>query len=379
MGEHRRDTHNTGKSRFTFISPPAGVSMSSSKRRPTSGRRIVQETDLRFGSWKDELQHNVRHVPSRLYQRLDSHRDEVLFVVFSPCGSKLASCSRDFRTIIFRIGLNSTFVQEAILHHDSAACRAVWWPQAPYDTILVVTESTHDDLGGKLEIWRIISSSAETDVSAASPNGSSDSQVHNAQRISRFLNTPFDIYTALISWTSTAPTCETTLCFTVGRSLRREAHHWVQWLEVRPGPQSSASSLDEPLARLRLQHKMNYLHCLVASSHDMGQRILGMSRTTPNLCDQLCVMSLDQLSRRAPELGEAAASPPSYDVPMHTKQLDQRAVLSARWSQRGDFILLNTRPHACADSARVGQEESSRAAQPTFDALLHRTVPDLST
>merc|ERR1711953_265343 len=94
---------------------------------------------------------------------------------------------------------------------------------------------------------------------------------------------------------------------------------------------------------------MNYLHCLVASSHDKGQRILGMSGRTPNLCDQLCVMNLDQLSRRVVDMAEDA---PSYELPMNTKQLDQRALLSAKWSQRGEFILLNTRPHVSAGSAR---------------------------
>eukprot|EP00438_Fugacium_kawagutii_P024967 Skav217958 [mRNA] locus=scaffold3450:29789:38377:+ [translate_table: standard] len=45
----------------------------------------------------------VLHAPSHRLTQLTDHGDEVLFVVFSPCGTRLASCSRDLQTIIFKV------------------------------------------------------------------------------------------------------------------------------------------------------------------------------------------------------------------------------------------------------------------------------------
>ena len=68
------------------------------KRTACEETSILNSEDLSVPCWKNEVKHNVESVPSHLVQCLKSHRDEVLYVAFSPCGTRLASCSRDYRT-----------------------------------------------------------------------------------------------------------------------------------------------------------------------------------------------------------------------------------------------------------------------------------------
>ncbi|CAE8672672.1 unnamed protein product, partial [Polarella glacialis] len=161
-----------GKSRFNFLSPPKPLAATGGSSSSSSLPRLAGC----HGSWKQELEHNVCNAPSRLLTRLLEHKDEVLFVVFSPCGTRLASCSRDLRTVIFKVkttdstssslpgnsdhcaedcstanmaGCSSrtrrrapdpTFEREAVFIHQTAPCRAIWWPIPPYNTVAVSTE-----------------------------------------------------------------------------------------------------------------------------------------------------------------------------------------------------------------------------------------------
>ncbi|CAK9052913.1 Hypothetical protein (Fragment) [Durusdinium trenchii] len=164
--ERRRRTaamrHNpslAGKSRFAFLSPPVRETGSTAAEMA----RCDCEEALRpveVSSWKQELKHNVLHAPTQLWTRLEDHRDEVLFVVFSPCGTRLASCSRDLQTMVFKVSYRLAepepsegedsqasrprasphFELEAIFTHQTAPCRAIWWPIPPYDTVAVSTE-----------------------------------------------------------------------------------------------------------------------------------------------------------------------------------------------------------------------------------------------
>merc|ERR1712137_40295 len=94
------------------------------------------------GSWKEELKHTIMNTPSQELYRFEDHADEVLYAVFSPCGTKLATCSRDCVTIIYDI-LEPTYPIRARLQHERPAAVPVyaeWWPEAPYSRIVITID-----------------------------------------------------------------------------------------------------------------------------------------------------------------------------------------------------------------------------------------------
>jgi len=150
-----------GKSRFRFLAPP-GDTCSNEEGAMQGDIAASTMSVLEATSWKLELRRTVQNAPLNLLQRIDVHTDEVLFVVFSPCGSRLASCSRDNTTRIFRCtgeGHDFRYEEEAVFIHETAPCRAVWWPVAPYDTLLVVLQADGGDYQTStfVEGWRITS------------------------------------------------------------------------------------------------------------------------------------------------------------------------------------------------------------------------------
>merc|ERR1719401_3337082 len=68
--------------------------------------------------------------------------------------------------------------------------------------------------------------------------------------------------------------------------------------------------------------------------------------------------------------------------------MGERVVLSAKWNQRGDLLLLNTRPYARSDRPQAtgvtelggrGVDVAEPSHGASFEDLLHRPAPDLST
>lgn len=443
-----RNPSLAGRSRFSFIAPPGNCW--SHRPNPLSRKTAPLDWSLnRCGSWKRELENNVRSVPSRQLQRLADHRDEVLFVIFSPCGTRLASCSRDCSTRIFGLrwaapaatgegrpsatpGPNASvpfFEVEAELLHGTPACRAAWWPAAEpgasHSTIIVLTEdiSYHAFHGESfIEVWEVPPPDPPSAAARSSPGGRPSPSRRKRKRknaccIFRKRNQPFDIHTAIIAWPPSGLTAGATvlssrvdagdrpdpradLCFLAGQTISLEAGMYVQWLEVWPGPQRpefrrfAATGVVSPLAWLRAPCGVNYLHALQAEPGERCSRLLALTGSTPHMCDELARLDLGKLKLR--EDGDEAA--PVYDMAFETRSMGERIILSVRWSKKGDFILLNTRPYASAKqrcAVNAGSEEgetaggysscSSRATahegppRATLEEALQRPVPDLST
>ena len=118
--------HSRGKTRFFFVSndggasPPAAPELRGACKRgaladaePSSSRskaspgRGVDEPIVRNGSWCEEMKQNVLQLPQREAATLRDHTDEVLDLQFSHDGLRLATCSRDFTTLIYEIELGS--------------------------------------------------------------------------------------------------------------------------------------------------------------------------------------------------------------------------------------------------------------------------------
>eukprot|EP00929_Paragymnodinium_shiwhaense_P110249 TRINITY_DN7709_c1_g2_i1.p1 TRINITY_DN7709_c1_g2~~TRINITY_DN7709_c1_g2_i1.p1 ORF type:complete len:706 (+),score=108.20 TRINITY_DN7709_c1_g2_i1:285-2120(+) len=448
----RHNPSLAGKSRFTFLEPPASSKLSQRRLSACNeGYELFQKQAemSRDGAsssssagrqhkrtLKQELRRNVRYAPSRMLQRLEGHSDEVLYVVFSPCGTRLASCSRDLKTMIVRVryadyleqeGEDATlsskpeaaarcrrqpmFETEAIFPHQTSPCRATWWPAAPYDLLVVSTEDAGWQGASKAEIWQILPPDA-ADAMAMPADGLPVG--HNARCLFQGHSRPFDIYAAIIPWPppSIAPLAlgedlSSRLCFLAGCAVFREYEHYVQCLNVWPGPQHPSFRAGAenaglggltPLARIRLEGEMNYLHCLEAGpGEEAGLRILAMTGSTPHLCDEIGMLKLDGVARR--QNGVAVEDRvPTYEAPVVVKGMGERVVLSAKWNQRGDMLFLNTRPYA---RPRSNSGSSSATSPPppqggqrppqagplsrasgmadSFEDLLSRPAPDLST
>jgi len=436
----RHNPSLAGKSRFSFTAPPA---QTWPRRLGTPDARFPggARSPMRFPTWKQELEHNVKQAPSRMLCRLTEHSDEVLFVVFSPCGTRLASCSRDLRTVIFRVRYGTTqvdgcaegftggsssssshsrrvaeptFDPEAVFMHKTAPCRVTWWPVAPHDMLAVSTEDAGWHSDSKVEIWEILSRESQraaVDGTDAALGGMAVDEDHegggeeaeslpegaNARCLFRGQNRPFDIYAPFFTWPQPGEAFAdgpdkdpSKLCFLAGWAVFREQGHYVQWLNVWPGPKHPAFRIGHelgdgggnatlvPLARLRLEGDMNYLHCLEVGPNTESSRILTMTGSTPHLCDEIGIIDL----KRVWPTGARDLETPTFGAPAEVASLGQRVVLSAKWSQRGDFVILNTRPYAL--SARSTTSSRSRhdlrAPEPrSFEELLHRPAPDLST
>lgn len=401
----QRNPSLAGRSRFVFIAPPGDVRLQDMSS-PACETSSLDGSLLRFGSWKQELEQNVQNVPSRLLHRFEHHADEVLFVTFSPCGMRLASCSRDCRTIIYRRrcgdgcgdrcaspGSSSSssdpcFDQEAVLQHKTPSCRAVWWPAEPYTTIMIMTEDvSYQGFHGAstVEIWRI---SSDEVMSTAGTTAAGFASIDNvapqpplagqAQLIFRRRNKPFDIHTAIVPWPLLLPQDLDALCFLAGNDITYEAGRCIQWLDVWRGPTHpdfhlTCGRIARPLALLRVECGMggNYIHSLQAGPGEKCHKLLGMSGSTGHLCDQLVMMDLLCLRRQDAATDDDVT--PRYNVDAKGLFMGQRILLSVKWSRCGNLILLNTRPYA--DIGHHGA--SARRADAFIDDPF--PMPDLST
>jgi len=186
----------------------------------------------------------------------------------------------------------------------------------------------------------------------------------------------------------------TSLCFLAGWSVLREQENYVQWLNVWPGPKHPSFTPGQellgqaarpgvnssqgcvPLARVRLEGDMNYLHCLEVGPGSQGSRILAMTGSTPQLCDEIGI----DLSQLTPHVNtDAQEDPiPQYKAPVQVRGMGGRVVLSAKWNSNGDLLMLNTRPYVQGTSLPLGANHQ-RSANASFEDLLTRPAPDLST
>merc|ERR1711957_26085 len=72
-----------------------------------------------------------------------------------------------------------------------------------------------------------------------------------------------------------------------------------------------------------------------------------MTGSTPHLCDEIGVIDLDLLQPRNEDVGEvwrSVEAVQAYSLSVTVVPMDERVVLSAKWSRDGNFILVNTRP-----------------------------------
>merc|ERR1711971_270281 len=117
-----------------------------------------------------------------------------------------------------------------------------------------------------------------------------------------------------------------------------------------------------------------------------------MTGSTPHLCDEIGMLLLNNAGRR--QAGNITIAfddgVPTYDAPVVVKAMGERVVLSAKWNQRGTLLLLNTRPYARARTSSTSSAASSQGTPtqgnvssntvlPSFEDLLSRPAPDLST
>jgi WD40 repeat protein len=103
-----------------------------------------------------------------------------------------------------------------------------------------------------------------------------------------------------------------------------------------------------------------------------------MTGSTPHLCDEIGIIDLTQLQQRvAAEYEEVSV--PQYDAPVQVRSMGSRVVLSAKWNQRGDLIILNTRPYVRHVADPRSTSVQGTAPHASFEDLLQRPAPDLST
>jgi len=107
-----------------------------------------------FSSWREEVKHTIVNTPSEELHRFEDHSDEVLYAVFSPCGTKLATCSKDCETIIYDIS-EPKYPIKARLQHDkpyAVPVYAEWWPESHCSRI-VITVDYWQQMMPVFEVW----------------------------------------------------------------------------------------------------------------------------------------------------------------------------------------------------------------------------------
>jgi len=131
---HTGPWHARGKTRFRFLQPPVGseaeallAAEEESEEEPMDrdGKKIDGDAGTssattcggRFDSlpWRSEYRRLVLSLPAREVACLTDHSDEVLDLQWSPDGNFLATCSRDFTTIVYDV----TWVPSAGSRSDS--------------------------------------------------------------------------------------------------------------------------------------------------------------------------------------------------------------------------------------------------------------------
>lgn len=343
------------RSRIRFLEPRQDdtAGNSSSSTAPAGSSLPSPNKLLRFSTWREELRHTAAFTPNRLRSRLADHEDEVLFVTFSPCGSRLATCSRDTRTLIYTFDLSGRASRSAELKHSSAAVHAQWWLGPPFHRIAISTDG-HSGRQPEAEVW---------DVEAG-------------ECIFRVLSPIRDVYASFVRWPSNSPTGVPVLLSSGGSQINEEyvqdlcIHHVPDDAEpLRAGALSSAP----PVARLRLVGSRNYFHCLEPGGPSGGppSRLAALTGAGPRQCDAVAIIDL---AVTQPVLQGDGEPENVLLLAPRTRNLPSHAVLSVRWAQGGRLLLANTRP-------RRGQSSQFPVSLPgeTIREALRRPAPPLGT
>jgi len=308
------------QNRFRFLTLPTEPDAKSADcPRPGAGL-------LRFGSWRDELRHTIAHTPARRQRTLCDHRDEVLFVTFSPCGTLLATCSRDRTTAIYRLDMLGGPVLTALLRHESTALRAHWWPEPPHSRITVSTGGPGER--ATAEVWDIDTGSCICKVNSF----------------------PFDVYAGVVRWPGESDAWA--LLAGGGRDFTRSGSQEMRLYQLPPlGPglaqQEMSSSPKTARLLLALGPSSNYCHCPEPAPPGKSA---GLVAALTGICMMQCdVVVLFKLPAAAGRSTEAT------EVELRTHAMSSRAVLSVRWAPDGGLLLANTRPRigACTQPCQT--------------------------
>lgn len=302
---------------------------------------------LRFATWREELRHTVSYTPSRLLHRLADHRDEVLFVAFSPCGSRLATCSRDQQTGIYRFDADGRPTLGGLLKHASAAVHAQWWPAPPHHRLAVCTDGPRFPCA---EVWDV---EANTLLLAV-------------------LSPIRDVYASLVRWPAADPSAELALLASGDVEVGEDYRQQLRIYSVPEVAEPAASGPPVPVAQPRLRNALNYFHCLEPAATPDGPdgRLVALTGAGPRQCDAVALIDLASVPV------ELATSGAPIDLEPRMCSLPNRAVLIVRWAAGGRLLLANTRP-------RVGGASPASSGTPgggeTVMEALRRPAPPLGT
>jgi len=327
------------QNRFRFLTLPSD---GDEDQRQSPGSALSL---MRFSTWAEELKHTLANMPTRRAATIDDHVDEVLFAVFSPCGLKLATCSRDRTTCVFRldgIGLR-TPVRISQLHHTSTALRAQWWPEFPHRVLTVST-------GGPLEqpsaeVW----------------------DTETGDCLLQVASWPFDIYAAAIRWPQRNGE-DWALLAGGGRGSLRGGAQELRIYSLPRVDKGGSTGSREPgkMVRLRLplSRSSNYCHCPEpAPAGRFHGTVAALTGTCSMQCDVVVLFELPEIMGWPED---------DVQVELRTHELPSRAVLSIRWTPDGSLLLANTRP-------RLGSQPPGHRAAPALSTVIELLVLDPDT
>lgn len=342
-----------GRSRIQFL----GLAIGAEPRQPTASLEGEERPEvaaqpqqlLRLGSWRAEMQHTVAYTPSQAAKRLTDHTDEVLYVVFSPCGSRLATCSRDKTTIIYRVGSRNSVVRHGVLRHQAASVYAQWWPEAPHKRIIVSTEGAQS-APSAAEVWDLDSCAMLLRVPAGG-------------------NRPtYDVFSSVVRWDD-----ELVLFANRGRIMSEMN---LQQFSLCRVPQPGAQP--QILGNLRLEGGVNYYHYFAAAPIDGSRgRFAALTGQGNWQCDELAILDLADARKADQEEGDRPEQLWSFK-PRRTRTMPKCALLSLCWARGGELLLVNTRPRV-GSAAQLAAPSSGQQPAPQLSTAIQLLVLDACT
>mmetsp|Transcript_26766 Transcript_26766/g.76415 ORF Transcript_26766/g.76415 Transcript_26766/m.76415 type:complete len:584 (-) Transcript_26766:284-2035(-) len=289
----------------------------------------------RFPTWREEVRHVAAHTPSRVLARLQDHSDEVLFASFSPCGTRLATSSRDRTTCIYGFGQDGQPALDSVIQHSSAVAHVQWCPYPELDCIAVSTDGPYP----MAEVWN----------------------VGKHECLLRVLSPVRDVFASIVRWPTGGLALLASGAISVGDEYTQELCVYAlppraptpeQAAHARRGGRGGRPLGPPPLARLVLRGTANYFHCPEPASRAGGLegRFAALTGTGSLQCDAVALFDL-------PSAEGAAGLPWGAEVELapRTREMRGYAVLSARWAQSGRLLLVNARPRVEAGGGSRAQ------------------------
>lgn len=146
--QKRQRTHTFSSSSsteddFLFAHHPSPSPLPS----PKTGSACIRDPQCTLSdshSWRCEIFRDRTQAPTGCIETLTDHSDEVLCVCFSNDGSRLASCSRDGSTRVYKV--DSPFCLVTTIQHakSEVPCRVIWSPNDEY--LLICTEAKNGNI-----------------------------------------------------------------------------------------------------------------------------------------------------------------------------------------------------------------------------------------